>query len=136
MITFGMNMQTSALTDFDQTEPRFNAYLPVSELMSHQINHSRLRSFVERVKNNVLSTETVKYDALSGILMKHFSIEELRILAIDYVQVDLENLVAPIVGKAYQVEALTRYCEERDLSKNLIIGCIQRRPELERELAA
>jgi hypothetical protein len=124
-----------ALTDFDQTEPRFDAYLPVNELMSGEIDRHRLRSFVERVKKNVLSSETVEYNALPGILMRHFSIEELRILAMDYVQVDLENLIAPVAGKASQVDALIRYCEEMDLLKNLIMGCVQRMPELGIELA-
>jgi len=124
-----------ALTDFDETEPRIDAYLPVNELMSHEVDTRRLRSFVERVKDNVLSPEIVEYQALRGILMRRFNLEELRILAMDYVQVDLETLVAPIAGKAYQVDALIQYCEEMDAYKNLIAGCIQWMPELKTELA-
>jgi hypothetical protein len=124
-----------ALTDFDETEPRIDAYLPVNELMSREVDSRRLRSFVERVKDNVLSPETVKYQALRGILMNRFSLEDLRILAMDYVRVDLETLVAPIAGKASQVDALIQYCEEADAYKNLIAGCIQWMPELKIELA-
>lgn len=124
-----------ALTDFDETEPRFNAFLPVSEVMSQEIDHRKLRSFVERVKNQALSPEVIRYNALPGILMRNFSLEELGILAIDYVRVDLEALIAPIAGKASQVDALIRYCEEKDLIKDLIMGCIQSVPRLETELA-
>jgi hypothetical protein len=123
-----------ALTDFDEEMPHFDAVLPVSELMSQQVNAARLRAFVDRVKQRALSPETVRYDRLPQLLMQHFNGEELRILASDYLDMELEHLVGPHAGLAEQVDALVSYCEQQDRLADLVVGVAQERPQTRSEL--
>lgn len=123
------------LTDFDEEVPRFDALLPVNELMSREIDPGRLRAFVERVKKQALSPETVRYERLPGILMQHFGAIELRTLALDYLGLELEHLVGLDAGLTDQVDALMDYCERQDRLEELVTGVVQERPQLRDELA-
>ncbi|MGD1993036.1 MAG: hypothetical protein PVI59_07580, partial [Anaerolineae bacterium] len=122
------------LTDFDQELPQFDAWLPINELMSHQVDPRRLRALITRVKEGALSSERVQYQALPGVLMTHFDIEELRILAADYLALDLEDLVGPAAGKADHVHALVDFCDEQERTAELVAGVIQERHETAKEL--
>jgi hypothetical protein len=123
-----------ALTDFDEEMPHFNALLPISELMSQQVDAARLRAFVDRVKQRALSPETVRYDRLPQLLMQHFNSDELRILVSDYLGVELEHLVGQTAGLAEQVDALVSYCEQQDRLEDLVVGVAQERPQTRGEL--
>ncbi len=124
------------LTDFDEEIPHFDAMLPVTELMSQQVDQKRLRSFVDYVKKRALSPDMVKYDKLPQILMQKFTTEELVILAIDYAGLKLGQLVGSTAGLADHVDALMDYCRQQDKLEELVVGVVQQRPQVEYELAA
>jgi len=124
-----------ALTDFDEEMPHFDAFLPINELMNRQVDPGRLRAFVERVKKRALAPETVRYDRLPQLLMQHFNSDEVRILALDYLSVELEHLVGRTAGLADQVDALVSYCEREDRLEDLIVGIAQERAQTRAELA-
>jgi hypothetical protein len=124
-----------ALTDFDEEIPNFDSQLPVAEMMSRRIDSGRLRTFVDRIKKQALSPETVRYEIIPQMLMGNFSIEELRALAFDFLALDLTHLVGPSAGKADQVDRLIEYCEQQDRLEDLAAGIIQERPQLQDKLA-
>lgn len=118
------------LTDFDERLPRFDALLPISELMSREVDPGKLRSFVERVKKNALSPETVRYNQLPQVLMANFDLEELRLLAFDYLGLSLEDLIGPTAGKAEAVDALISFCEQAERLPDLVTGVVKERESL------
>jgi hypothetical protein len=124
----------TVLTDFDQEIPQFDAWLPINELMSREVDPRRLRALVNRVKEGALSPERVQYETLPSVLMDHFNIEELRILAVDYLALDLEDLVGPSAGKVDHVQALVDFCDEQERTADLVAGAIQQRQEAAEEL--
>jgi hypothetical protein len=128
--------QGQVLTDYDELMPHFDALLPINELMSREVDPRKLRSFVERVKRRALSNETIKYDELPKVLMSNFDQEELRLLALDYLSLRLEDLIGPAGAKADAVSALITYCEEQDRLPELVAGAIQMRPAVSQRLAA
>jgi hypothetical protein len=130
----GFNGQ--ALTDYDEEMPRLNPLLPINELMSRDIRPGRLRAFIDEVKQQALSPEVLNYDELPELLVKHFSAEELTTLALDYLSLELENLIGQVAGKAELVTALIGYCREQRRLPELIVGVISERPHLSVELAA
>lgn len=128
--------QGQVLTDYDEVKPHFDALLPINELMSREVDPRRLRTFVERVKRGALSNETIKYEELPRVLMANFDQEELRLLALDYLTLRLEDLIGATAGKADAVSALITYCEEQNRLPELVAGTIQMRPGVSQWLAA
>jgi len=124
------------LTDFDEEIPHFDAMLPVTELMSQQVDQRRLRGFVDYVKKRALAPDMVKYDKLPQILMQKFNTEELVLLALDYAGLKLEQLVGANAGLADHVDALMDYCRQQDKLEELVVGVVQQRPQVEYELTA
>ena len=123
------------LTDFDERLPRFDAFLPISELMSREVDPVKLRSFVERVKKNALSPETVRYNHLPQVLMANFDLEELRLLAFDYLGLSLQDLIGATAGKADAVDALISFCEQEERLADLVTGVVKERKSLVELLA-
>ncbi|HEX8144198.1 MAG TPA: hypothetical protein VF553_16470 [Pyrinomonadaceae bacterium] len=125
-----------ALTDYDEEMPRLDPLLPINELMSRDIRPGRLRAFIDEVKQQALSPEVLNYDELPGLLVKHFSTEDLTALALDYLSLELENLIGQVAGKAELVTALIDYCREQRRLPELIVGVVRERPHLSLALAA
>ena len=123
------------LTDFDERLPRFDAFLPISELMSREVDPVKLRSFVERVKKNALSPETVRYNHLPQVLMANFDLEDLRLLAFDYLGLSLQDLIGATAGKADAVDALISFCEQEERLADLVTGVVKERKSLVELLA-
>jgi hypothetical protein len=124
-----------ALTDYDEQEPRLDPLLPISELMSREIEPRRVRVFLDGVKQQVFSPEAVNYDELAAVLVRHFSADDLAFLASDYLGIQLENLAGRNAPKAEQVLALVAYCREQRRLPELVVGVLNERPHLSAELA-
>jgi hypothetical protein len=124
-----------ALTDYDEQEPRLDPLLPINELMSREIEPGRLRVFLDGVKQRAFSPDAVNYDELAAVLVKHFSTDDLTLLASDYLGTQLENLAGRAMPKAEQVLALVAYGREQRLLTELVVGVLNERPHLSAELA-
>jgi hypothetical protein len=119
-----------AMTDFDEEVPNFGALLPVKELMNPLVDSRKIRSFIDHIKKQVLSRDRVSYDEIPNMLINNFNIEELRTLTLDYLALDINNLIGPRAGKAEQVDEIITYCEQQDKMEDLAIAIIQERPQL------
>lgn len=125
----------NALTDYDEQEPRLDPLLPINELMNPEVGRNRLRDFLDGVKQRAFSPGVVDYDALPTLLIKHFSADDLALLASDYLGLELENLASRSAAKAEQVMALVGFCREQKRLPELVVGVLRERPALSGVLA-
>lgn len=67
--------------------------------------------------------------------MANFDLEELRLLAFDYLGLSLEDLVGPTAGKGEAVDALISFCEQAERLPDLVTGVVKERKSLVELLA-